>query len=65
MAKLSLESDIARPEGDSVIAVQARDSQLSHQITGHVLMITELGGDQGKHLVALTFTYNRSRQAAA
>lgn len=65
MAKLSLESDIARPEGDSVIAVRARDTQLSHQITGHVLMITELGGDQGKHLVALTFTYNRSRQAAA
>lgn len=33
MSKLSLESDIARPEGDSVIAVRARDTQLSHQIT--------------------------------
>lgn len=33
MSNLSLESDIARPEGDPVIAVLARDSQLSHQIT--------------------------------
>jgi hypothetical protein len=33
MVKLSLKSDIATPEGDSVIAVRARDAELSHQIT--------------------------------
>lgn len=52
MAKLSLKSDIARPEGDSVIAVRARDPELSHYITWSRVDDYEAWrcqSDQGKH----------------